>query len=329
MSIFLIDKIKPINDQFPVYDDTDGYGGFQVRQDVTDRNSIPELNRKPGMLVYTITDAKFWQLVGGISNTDWAVAAFGSGGGGGGGITLPASSANQVLLTDGYNNLDFDKISNEHVSVSASISGTKIVPEFGAQNIISDGYSSVVDGYFDGSLLLSGIQSFSVPSISAGNGKGIIYFDDVSKKFKASQDGYSWINLIGRSTLSIAEISFLSGISVTSETVFQNIGAIHFDISKVADGYSSIKLKTIINTTGVPCEIILYDHNQGQAITLKAPSKEITTSSMTPVVLESDNISSIMSPNSLYDVRIRIAQSTSTPTDQVICQMCKLVIEWP
>lgn len=29
MSIFLIDKIKPINSgKFPVYEDVDGYGGF-------------------------------------------------------------------------------------------------------------------------------------------------------------------------------------------------------------------------------------------------------------------------------------------------------------
>jgi hypothetical protein len=37
MSIDIISKIKPKNNgQFPVYDDVDGYGGYQVRATVSE-----------------------------------------------------------------------------------------------------------------------------------------------------------------------------------------------------------------------------------------------------------------------------------------------------
>ena len=63
MPIPLISYIEPQNGGlFPVYRDTDGYGGFQVRQNITDRNSIPALNRKTGMMVFTVTEQTFWQL---------------------------------------------------------------------------------------------------------------------------------------------------------------------------------------------------------------------------------------------------------------------------
>jgi hypothetical protein len=76
----ILSKIKPKNNgQFPAYDDIDAYGGYQVRTTTTDRNSIPTLNRKAGMLVYVQADGYFYQLGGGLTNSDWTVSSFGSG----------------------------------------------------------------------------------------------------------------------------------------------------------------------------------------------------------------------------------------------------------
>lgn len=80
MPIPLISKIKPQNSgAFPMYDDVDVFGGFQVRDDTTDRDSIPTLNRKEGMLVYTIADTTYWILGPGLTNSDWSSANFGGG----------------------------------------------------------------------------------------------------------------------------------------------------------------------------------------------------------------------------------------------------------
>ncbi len=83
MSIPLISKIKPQNNgAFPIAEDVDIQGGYQVRVDVSDRNSIPALNRKEGMLVYVQGTDKYYTLSGGVSNSDWVEVTLGGGGGG-------------------------------------------------------------------------------------------------------------------------------------------------------------------------------------------------------------------------------------------------------
>lgn len=52
-------------------------GGFQVRESVEDRDSIIELNRKPGMLIYTLADKKIWQLDEDL--VTWNEFSFGGG----------------------------------------------------------------------------------------------------------------------------------------------------------------------------------------------------------------------------------------------------------
>ncbi len=80
MPINIISLLKPKNDgEFPIAEDVDGYGGYQVRSDITDRNLIPELNRIEGMLVYVQSDAKYYTLSGGITNSDWIEVTLGGG----------------------------------------------------------------------------------------------------------------------------------------------------------------------------------------------------------------------------------------------------------
>jgi hypothetical protein len=97
MPIDLISKIKPKNSgQFPVYEDVDVEGGFQVRVDITDRDSIPTLNRKIGMLVFVQSDSTYYTLSGGITNLDWVAANIGST------VvaeTLPVTVNGQILFT--------------------------------------------------------------------------------------------------------------------------------------------------------------------------------------------------------------------------------------
>lgn len=64
MPISVIDKFKPANNaQFPVVDDVDVQGGYQVRGNLYELPIIPTNNRKEGMIVYVLEDGKFYQLL--------------------------------------------------------------------------------------------------------------------------------------------------------------------------------------------------------------------------------------------------------------------------
>lgn len=66
MPIPVISKLKPINNgEFPVVEDIDIQGGYQVRQTLEDLNNIPNANKKDGMLVYVVSESKYYTLSGG------------------------------------------------------------------------------------------------------------------------------------------------------------------------------------------------------------------------------------------------------------------------
>lgn len=196
MSIFLIDKIKPINNgKFPVYEDVDGYGGFQVRADAAARDTIPTANRKEGMLVYTVTEGKFWQLRGGILDTHWTEVTLASGGGGGGGGTgITPGAANTVAVSNG-SSVVFGKIVDGYVDDAAAIAGTKINPDFGTQDISTLGGLSANDGYFMDFVSFAGSAEPSLVDVGTDNGG--IYFDSDTKKFKVYEDStVGWVELM-------------------------------------------------------------------------------------------------------------------------------------
>jgi hypothetical protein len=81
MPIDLISKIKPKNNgSFPICEDIDIEGGYQVRTSIRDRDSIPVLNRKIGMLVYVQSESKYYTLTGGTGDENWVEASMGGGG---------------------------------------------------------------------------------------------------------------------------------------------------------------------------------------------------------------------------------------------------------
>ena len=58
----VIAPLDPVNDTYPVFEDTFGLGGYRSVADDTERDAIPALRRKWGMKVYTISDGKSWIL---------------------------------------------------------------------------------------------------------------------------------------------------------------------------------------------------------------------------------------------------------------------------
>lgn len=60
-----------IYDTYATHSEEYGRGGIRTVNDITERNNITNLRRKIGMLVYVISDNKFYQLQNGITNSHW------------------------------------------------------------------------------------------------------------------------------------------------------------------------------------------------------------------------------------------------------------------
>lgn len=82
MSISLISLIKPQSGgAFPVFEDIDGYGGYQVQPTTGARDAIATLNRKAGMLVFVTGTNAFYQLDSNL--TTWTTLPLGAAPAGG------------------------------------------------------------------------------------------------------------------------------------------------------------------------------------------------------------------------------------------------------
>ena len=75
MTISLIDTVVPLG-TFPIVRDTDLFGGMRAVADNTERDAIPTLDRKAGMLVWSQIPGVLYLLGPGLTNGDWVV--FGS-----------------------------------------------------------------------------------------------------------------------------------------------------------------------------------------------------------------------------------------------------------
>jgi hypothetical protein len=75
--IEVISTLKPKNnDSFPVVEDINLKGSLQSKATISERDEIPNPNRKEGMLVYVESNQTYYTLIGGIDNINWQVATF-------------------------------------------------------------------------------------------------------------------------------------------------------------------------------------------------------------------------------------------------------------
>ena len=58
-------------DSYPTHYEEYGSGGYRTVETLQDRNLIPELRRKEGMLVCVLEDGMWYSLQGGITNDHW------------------------------------------------------------------------------------------------------------------------------------------------------------------------------------------------------------------------------------------------------------------
>jgi hypothetical protein len=73
MAIEIIDTLgQKNNGEFPLVDSNDIKGGYYQVISIEERDSIPSIRRKEGMLCYVKND-KIYQLLNGIANENWTV----------------------------------------------------------------------------------------------------------------------------------------------------------------------------------------------------------------------------------------------------------------
>lgn len=66
-------------DVYPTHKDIFGKGGYRTVADLAARDIITQERREEGMLVFVLSTNTMYQLIGGISNSDWVVAFNGLG----------------------------------------------------------------------------------------------------------------------------------------------------------------------------------------------------------------------------------------------------------
>ena len=78
-----------------------------VVADLTARNALAALVRYEGMIVYVLSEQNNYQLIGGITNSDWIELSSNSGGGGGGAIEWQSLSNGAFANQEGPLGLEY------------------------------------------------------------------------------------------------------------------------------------------------------------------------------------------------------------------------------
>lgn len=72
-----------------------------VKADTTARDAITAIQRYEGLLVYTVADSTLWQLVGGVTNSDWSTVGTGAAGADGKSVLNGTGAPGGGVGTDG------------------------------------------------------------------------------------------------------------------------------------------------------------------------------------------------------------------------------------
>lgn len=97
----VIGALEPndLTDKYATHSDIYGKGGFRSVASNAERDLITPARRSVGMLVYSILEEKFYQLKGGLANTNWVESQMGGGTGGGTGETLAIEKGGTGAIT--------------------------------------------------------------------------------------------------------------------------------------------------------------------------------------------------------------------------------------
>lgn len=314
MPISLISKIKPKNSgSFPVYEDVDVEGGFQTRDSTVDRDTIPSLNRKAGMLVFTRADGYFYKLGTGLTNSDWAL------------LQMPIPNLPNATTT-----------SKGILQLTGDFSGTATSPTVVNLHIASQILGDTI--YFTGtSWVRLGIGSTNqvltvsggIPSWQAASGGTSTYNDGYVSptlgattvqnaidaiKTKLYPDGYPI------SGTKIQTIWSVGGLQSTGAVVATAIGNFKFnptDYSPLITSSSrKINLKVFLQSTNVlVAEVKLYNVTDSGYVT----GTTMTTTSGTPALLDTGNIAANFPLSAkVYEIQIRL-QSSLGSGDRATC----------
>ena len=99
------------NDPYFVTDPKYGLGGLRTVTGVDARNNIVQARRQVGMIVYVQENGKYYNLVGGTGNANWAEIVFGISSVNG--ITAGATGNVDLRLDDLSNVITADKVNND------------------------------------------------------------------------------------------------------------------------------------------------------------------------------------------------------------------------
>lgn len=198
MPIELISKISPKNSGlFPMMEDIHLEGGFQVRDDETDRDNIPSLNRKEGMLVYLLSSGLTYRLEGGITNADWSLVLTGE--------TL--SHKNPVRLATTTN------IANLSSGAPSSLDGVSL--SVGDRILVHQQTSQFQNGIYEVETVGSGSNGVWVRSSDADLEEKLIPGTEV---YVVEGSTYAttkfWLITPGPYTLGSTNLQFIGGMSV-------------------------------------------------------------------------------------------------------------------
>ena len=301
MSIPLISKIKPYNSgAFPVFEDVDGYGGYQVRTTIADRDSIPTLNRKIGMAVYVQADGYLYTLGAPGDNSNWIQSSDTS-------IFGDVTGSNIHSIVVGFQ--------GRPISPAAPLPGMGLIWTGTAWT------PEDLSGDASGSLLANTVTALQHNPIKPG-------------LLGATQDGYvlTWINADGYWEAKINTIPvgtttyfpFLSGVQTTNSTsLFVVLGAGEFNPLTQWPGAKSIKLQVLLETTAPVATVRLYNYTDTSVVT---GSMLATSNTSTTLLTTGDLTANLTNGSAIYQVQFEMA--TGSGSDFITCSMARFVIQY-
>ncbi len=247
-------------------------------------------------------------------------------------------SANQVLVATSSADSIWSQIVDGYVSASAAIAGTKISPDFGSQNIISTGNLEVSAATLSEKITF---EDIAAPAVS-GTGEGVIYFDSTANKFRVSENGGAYIDLVAASSLPIIQyiIPLVAGNksadSTTATSVGSTPGAFSLDDYPATFGLltRTITFKATIYTSVdlVQTEIQLYAFDDAAAVSSSVLTNSAASNKSLPYSVEATITVGTISGTLRSDIdqiyQVLLRRTSGSPGDESVVSNASLYITY-